>query len=609
VATNQKLTIVDLLNLTTWTVFDVDAAGRVLAGSDASGSTQLVEIDPDGVQTPLTALPGACSGRYLPGGDRVVVVEHDTDGDERGQLSLLPVEPPPGKPVELDGLEPLVRDPAYIHALVDVRDDKVVYRTNRRNGVDFDVVVRRVSTGAERVLYDAGGHVTDVHVDGDTVAVTISSLMPGSTQVKVVRDGVIRDVTAADDHALHTSVSVLPETDTVLMSSNHGRDFRAVVRVDPRGNWQTLVAADDHDVSVHPSPDGGHLLIVRNVDGAHELALHGPDGEFRAALTLPGSGVTSPVWSADGAALAIGLSTPTSPGDVLGVDPVAGTVRSLVDGANQVVPRTGARLSGRLAEPLSVNIPTRDGETIPCFVYLPPEPVPELAGSVVVNIHGGPEGQAQRQFSPVSQGLAAAGHIVLMPNVRGSTGYGKRWYSMDDVRLRLESVRDLVDIRAWVPTVGGDPERVALYGGSYGGYMVLAALAMHPGRWAAGVDIVGISSLVTFLENTSAYRRAVREREYGTLAHDREFLHAASPLTHLSAMDTPLFVIHGANDPRVPLSESEQIKAALDAKGVPCTLRVYVDEGHGLAKRVNRLDAYPGVAAFLAAYLRRPAQM
>jgi dipeptidyl aminopeptidase/acylaminoacyl peptidase len=611
VADDKTLTIVDLLDLTTWTVFDVDPQGRVLAGSDASGSIQLVEIDPDGVHTPLTALPGACSGRYLPGSHRVVVVEHDTGGDERAQLSLLPVEPPPGKPVELDGLDPLVRDPAYIHALVDVRDDEVVYRTNRRNGVDFDVVVRRVSTGAERLLYDAGGHVTNVHVDGDTVAVTISSLMPNSTQVKLVHDGVIRDVTAADDHALHTSVSVLPGTGTVLMSSNHGRDFRAVVQVDPSGAWRTLVAADDHDVSVHPSPDGGQLLIVRHVDGAHQLSLHGPDGVLRTALPLPGSGVATPVWSADGAALAIGLSTPTSPGDVLVVDLAAGTVRTLVDGANQATARTGGRLSGRLVEPLSVGIPTRDGETIPCFVYLPPEPEPEqapaVAGSVVVNIHGGPESQAQRQFSPVSQGLAAAGHIVLVPNVRGSTGYGKRWYSMDDVRLRLESVRDLVDIRAWVPTIGGDPERVALYGGSYGGYMVLAGLAMHPGLWAAGVDIVGMSSLVTFLENTSAYRRAVREREYGTLAHDREFLHAASPLTYLSAMDTPLFVIHGANDPRVPLSESEQIKAALDAKGVPCTLRVYVDEGHGLAKRVNRLDAYPAVVAFLAEHLSRPA--
>jgi dipeptidyl aminopeptidase/acylaminoacyl peptidase len=236
-------------------------------------------------------------------------------------------------------------------------------------------------------------------------------------------------------------------------------------------------------------------------------------------------------------------------------------------------------------------------------VYAPPGDSP--AGSVVVNVHGGPEAQARRVFNPVVQALVAAGHIVLVPNVRGSTGYGKRWYSLDDVRLRLESVADLADLRAWVPAVGGDPERVALYGGSYGGYMVLAGLSMQPELWAAGVDVVGMSSLVTFLENTSAYRRASREREYGRLDEDRDFLEEASPLAHLDAMVAPLFVIHGANDPRVPLTESEQIKAALDAKGVPCTLLVYPDEGHGLAKRRNRLDAYPQVIEFLQEQLRR----
>ena len=134
--------------------------------------------------------------------------------------------------------------------------------------------------------------------------------------------------------------------------------------------------------------------------------------------------------------------------------------------------------------------------------------------------------------------------------------------------------------------------------------MVLAGLAFQPGLWAAGVDIVGISSLVTFLENTSPYRRASREREYGSLAEDREFLEQASPLSRIDDIRAPLFVIHGANDPRVPLSEAEQLVAALAANGVSCELRVYPDEGHGLARRVNRLDAYPRALAFLAEHLR-----
>jgi dipeptidyl aminopeptidase/acylaminoacyl peptidase len=200
-------------------------------------------------------------------------------------------------------------------------------------------------------------------------------------------------------------------------------------------------------------------------------------------------------------------------------------------------------------------------------------------------------------------GHAAAGHTVLVPNVRGSTGYGKRWYSLDDREHRLDSVADLAALHAYLPSLGLDPARAALWGGSYGGYMVLAGLAFQPELWAAGVDIVGISSLVTFLENTSAYRRAYREREYGTLARDREFLLKASPLTRIDQVRAPLFIIHGANDPRVPLSEAEQIHAALTSRGQECELLVYGDEGHGLAKRANRSDAVPKAMAFLARHL------
>ena len=602
-STTAAPTITDLLALHSWSVFDIDPHGRVLAGSDESGTTQLVEISPNGQRAALTALPNACSGRYLRG-ERAVVVEHDDDGNERAQLSLLSLDPLPSQPVGLDDLQPLVHDPAYIHSLVDVRPGGVVYATNRRNGVDFDVVVLDLAADAEQVLYDGGGAVSDVNVDGTTAVVTVLSLQPASTQVHRVDDGRIHAITAADEHAMHIGATVLPGTDTVVMSSNSGRDFRSVVRVDGDGDWSTLVAADDHDISVLPSPDASLLLVIRHIDGANRVALHDASGALRTKVRLPADGVVTPVWAPSSDQVALGLQSPTRPGDVLVLDTTSGEVHTVVDSTEQM----SAGVRDALIEPTSTWVPARDGEQIPCFVYHPPAPASgvdgSLQGSVVMNIHGGPEAQAQRMFSPVNQALAIAGHVVLVPNVRGSTGYGKRWYSLDDVRLRLESVRDLVDLRAWVPTVGGDLERVALFGVSYGGYMVLAGLSMYPGLWAAGVEIVGMSSLVSFLENTSDYRRALREREYGSLQHDREFLEQASPLTYLEEMTTPLFVVHGANDPRVPLSESEQIKAALDTKGVPCELLVYDDEGHGLAKRANRLEAYPQFTAFLADQLR-----
>ena len=593
----DRIDVRTLLELRTWTAYDIDDDGRVLAGYDGSGSLQLVEIAPGGQRTNLTALPGPCSGRYL-AGQRAVVVEHDTDGDERAQLSRLSLEPTPGAPVGLEGLEPLVRDPAHIHTLVDVRPGGVIYATNRRNGVDFDVVAHDLATGDERVLYDAGGYVyeTALAPDSDAVAVTLISLQPGSTQVRLVTDGRLVDVTPADEHALHEHVRPLPGGGLV-MSSNSGREFTAATRVAGDGTLAHLAGADDHDVMAWPSSDGRHLLVGHNIDGATSLAMHDADGRHRYDVPLPAEGVVAVRWSPGSRQVVIALVAPTVPGDVLALDVASGDVRAVVSAADEAP----EGLIDRLVEPTSHRVPARDGELIPCFVYTPRD----ADGSAVVNIHGGPEAQAERQWDPVVQALVAAGHTVLVPNVRGSTGYGKRWYSLDDVRLRLESVADLADLRAWTASIGCDPERVALTGGSYGGYLVLCGLTMQPDLWAAGVDIVGISSLVTFLENTSAYRRAVREREYGSLDRDRDFLVQASPLTYLDQLRRPLFLIHGANDPRVPLSESEQIKAALDAKGVPCTLLVYDDEGHGLARRDNRLDAYPKALAFLAEHLQR----
>jgi dipeptidyl aminopeptidase/acylaminoacyl peptidase len=249
-------------------------------------------------------------------------------------------------------------------------------------------------------------------------------------------------------------------------------------------------------------------------------------------------------------------------------------------------------------------IPAPGGYSVPCLVYRGSgDGDAALAESAVVVVHGGPEAQARQNFNIYVQVLAAAGHTVLVPNVRGSAGYGKSWYSADDKHRRLDSVADLAALHAYLPKLGVDQDRTALWGGSYGGYMVLAGLAFQPELWAAGVDIVGIASFVTFLENTSAYRRAYREREYGTLAEDREFLHSVSPLTRIADIRAPLFVIHGANDPRVPLSEAEQICTALTSRGRECHLLVYDDEGHGLAKRANRLDAVPKALEFLARHL------
>ena len=645
-ATSTPEIINALLDLTAWAVFDVDPEGRILAGNDESGSMQLVEIAPDGTRTQLTALPSRCSGRYVPG-TRLVVVQHDNGGDERTQLSLLDLAPfdgtaasspagpalpdsrpaatplPVHLPATLEALTPLVHDPEHKHDLADVSAGSVVFLTNRRDGVDFDLVVHDLATGTETTLYDGGGYLAAAVASHDrrSVAITVLSSRPRSTQILVAggdgEDGTTA-LTAPDEHAHHSQVAWTADDDALVMASDHDREFAAVVRVrPPEANspedtgspddtvWHTLVEADDHDLEVVLSPDGTAMVVGHHQDGVTTLAVHEPDGTHRCDVALPDAGVPTVVWAPDSSRFAVHLTTSGDPGSVHLVDAATGAATTVVDGRAQIP--VGLPIS----LPTVHRVPTPDGEQIPCFVYRPaPTDVAANAGAAldgasVLVIHGGPEAEAARLFSPMIQALAAAGFTVLVPNVRGSAGYGKRWVSLDDVDKRLDSVADLAALQAWLPELGLDPARSALWGGSYGGYMVLAGTTMQPDLWAAGVDIVGMSSLVTFLENTSEYRRAAREREYGSLEHDRDLLTAASPITYLDQLRAPLFVIHGANDPRVPLSEAQQIAAALADRGIRHELRVYDDEGHGLAKRANRKDAYPAAIEFLAEILAR----
>jgi len=177
--------------------------------------------------------------------------------------------------------------------------------------------------------------------------------------------------------------------------------------------------------------------------------------------------------------------------------------------------------------------------------------------------------------------------------------------NLDNTTKRMDSVKDLAYAAYWLrDEKKADPKRLAVYGGSYGGFMVLAAVTNYPDLWAAGIDVVGICNFVTFLEKTGAYRRAHREAEYGNLREHKEFLEKISPINHVDKIKCPMMVIHGANDPRVPIGEAEQIVAALKKRDVPVTYLRYEDEGHGLAKLKNRLDAFPKMVAFLDKYLK-----
>ena len=602
---------------------------KLLVSSDLSGTSQVHRLDLDPQPSlpvpatqliPLTRFEEPIGAGYLPSGRQaadasgdVLLLATDVGGNERYQLFTTPDEPaaPLTGP---DDLEPLVQDPDHIHRPGGVsRDGRfLAYATNRGDGVAFDTWVRDLATGEERCVFATGGWTGPGGFSPDARYLAVSELTTraGDNQVHLIDLHALHDAEVAD--ATHPAVtelcphpeeagtvgtpSWLPDSSAFYLATDVGRAFVGIARGTPDGAWEHVIEPG-WDAGAVVDWTGSHLLVVWNADGITRAELRDPRTlEPQGPLPLPGDGVGSGFrFSKDGRWLSFGYSSPLVPGDAWRYDTVTGALERLTISPCEVDPAT-------FVDAELVRFPSFDGLEVPAFVLRPGDgaSAAEEPAPVVVMIHGGPESQYRPSFSPLAQYLVAHGFAVVAPNVRGSTGYGRDYQHLDDVERRLDSVHDLAALHDWLASQPDlDEDRAALYGGSYGGYMVLMGLAHQPDRWAAGVDIVGMSDLVTFLENTSEWRRAFREREYGSLAQDRELLRELSPITHVERMQAPLCIIHGANDPRVPLSEAEQIHEVLTERGVRCELLVYHDEGHGLSKLTNRIDAYPRVTAFL----------
>ncbi len=579
---------------------------RLLVRSDATGTMQLSELT-DGHACVLTALPEPVGGaHYLPRG-RHAVLEIDQGGNERFGLFLIDLDAAAADPLtDLAGLRALTGAPGFGHHFAGASPDggSIAYTSNRRDGVDFDLWTVELATGEHRLIHAGGAwfHASSGFApDGRTIAVLADGPRPLDSDLVLIDagTGVARIPLPHPDEAALVGSPAWTDDGGFAVSSSVGSDVAIIVRHDPAtGTTRPLTGArHELDAEVVASPDGRSLLVIENDDGVTTMTLHdAATGDVRAEVPTLEPGVVSswaipaPMLAADGSTVYYTLSTPRTPAEVFAFDVTAGRTRRLTRSSN-------AAAVDRLAVAESHRVTSFDGESVPLFVFRPrgDEPRPP----VVVVVHGGPESQAMQLFNPVIQGLALAGFGVVVPNVRGSTGYGKRYASLDDTVKRLDSVADLAAVHGGLDALGFDAGRAALWGGSYGGYMVLAGLAFQPELWAAGVDIVGISDLVTFLQNTSDYRRAQREREYGSLIDDRAFLESASPMRRVQAIRAPLFVIHGRNDPRVPVGEAEQLVDDLRRRGIRCVLRIYEDEGHGLARLANRLDAYPAAIGFL----------
>jgi dipeptidyl aminopeptidase/acylaminoacyl peptidase len=340
------------------------------------------------------------------------------------------------------------------------------------------------------------------------------------------------------------------------------------------------------------SKDRRRAVFAVNDDGLSRLYLLDPESRrYRAVNGLPTGLVGGLGFSPEGRRLAMTLNTPQTPSDTfvlaLGEEPLdhgglTRWTRSEVGGLD----------TDTFVEPELVRFESFDGLSVPAWVY---RPQGEGPFPVVVSIHGGPESQARPAFSSTYQmWLAKLGVAVVVPNVRGSAGYGKSYLAMDNAYKREDSVRDIGALLEWIATRPDlDADRVAVFGGSYGGYMVLASAVHYSDRLKAAVDIVGISNFVTFLENTEDYRRDLRRAEYGDERDPemRAHLEEISPLNNVERIAVPMLVVQGENDPRVPVTEAEQIVEALRENGETVWYMNALNEGHGYRRKENR-DVY-----------------
>lgn len=578
---------------------------RVAFITDITGVGQAWEV-PAGGGWPeqLTFHEERVSGVYYPPVEDRIVFGMDAGGNERTQLYLL--DGASGLPAGEE--RDLTRDPDAIHYFGGFAPDggRIAYTATRRNGTDFDVFVQEMPDGDPETVWETQGYhtVADWGPDGAFLVVSRhDSNLDNDLYRLDLESGEATLLTPHEGDARFAGVNVLPDGTGAFLATDRDGDFMRLARLDFASLELEYLTPDDRDVeSVALSRDGRYLVASRNVEGYSDLLLFSGRGKRMPVPQLP-EGISGDFdFSPDSRRLAFTLTGPDRNPDVWLLDLPDGEPRRLTRSSTAGIPRSTFR------RPRLVRYPSFDGREIPALFYEPDATggTPPGGTPVVVNVHGGPESQSRPGFAPVTQYLLNRGYAVFLPNVRGSTGYGKEYTRLDDRRLRMDSVKDLAHATHWLRENGHG--RVAVMGGSYGGFMVLAALTEYPELWSAGVDIVGIANFVTFLENTGSYRRRLREPEYGSLEKDREFLESISPIHKAGKIAAPLMVIHGKNDPRVPVGEAEQIVERVRENGGTVEYLLYEDEGHGLARLKNRLDAYPRIAAFLDEHLSRAAR-
>lgn len=630
-AFSQNYTIQQYLNIRSAAspTFSPDAKHLAYL-TNVTGTNQVWVMDlPGGTPKQLTNYDDNVGFvRWLPDGSGLIFGKA-RGGDENTQFFWMR---PDGS-----GVRALTDEPAVRHNFGVISDDGdvIIYASNKRNRNYFDIYGMEIASGKETLLYQQDGNNSVEALRDDGRKIIISR---DGTELSLDNNLYLVDLKSKQEMLLtpHTGAAEFGNAyfvaDGIVFSHNDGREFSSLAQIREKNASRDDLSVDNREVqiidnsnwdvqAVEMVPNGNRIAYTLNRDGFSELYIRNYETGGKPLITtidkkaeavkLPAQGIVGGLaFSEDQSKLAFTFNSAEYNTDIWMYDLNTKQLTQATKSDRTGIPQES------FIEPQLIKFKTFDGRDIPAWYYKPrTETYTKLSLKsaakqtkvlpVIVSVHGGPEGQERPGFNGLYQYYLSRGYAILAPNVRGSTGYGKTYTHLDDVKNREDSVKDLSFAVEWLKSKGGaDPKRIAVMGGSYGGYMTLAAITLYPDLWAAAVDTVGIANWESFLNNTSGYRRRQREVEYGRLDRDIDFLREISPLRRVDRIKTPLFVIAGRNDPRVPWTEGEQIVNALKARNSPVEWKVYDDEGHGIAKLKNRLELYPLVADFLDRYMK-----
>lgn len=583
--------------------FSPDGAS-VLVATDKSGVFNAAALPVAGGEaTPLTTSTtnAVFAISYFPGDDRILV-SSDGGGDEQAHIYVR----------ETDGtLKDLTPGDNLISQFVGWAGDGKTFwlATNERNEQMFDIYAYSTADFSRKLLFENSGFLPSaISPDGRWLAldkpttsadsdVYLADLTKPAKQTPVM-------VTPNDAVIAYGAYEFTPDSKQLVYGTDeHGEFTQAWTHDLATGEKKELIKADWDVMFVTYSTSGRYRVSAINEDASTKLTILDQTTNAPLALTgVPAGDIGSVRFNRDETKIAFTVASDTSPSDVFVADLATGAATRLTTNLNPAIDET------MLVDGQVVRYKSFDGLDIPAILFMPKGAAADAKVPAVVDVHGGPGGQNRKGYTAMYQHLVNHGIAVLRVNNRGSSGYGKTFFHMDDKKHGEVDLDDVVYGKKYLQTLDWvDGEKIAIMGGSYGGYMVAAALAFRPEEFTAGIDIFGVTNWVRTLKSIPPWWGAQKDSLYdemGDPATDEERHTRISPLFHADKITKPMLVIQGANDPRVLQVESDELVAAVKKNNVPVEYIIFPDEGHGFLRKENRITASNAYLAFLNQYLK-----